>query len=215
MWNRFSTLHLVTSLDCEFKWGFNATFSSRQLDQFQQLQSSLQVQVNISQHGRRATQTADHATAALPDIPSTPDAIKFLEDRCKALELLQANQLPGTSTFNDQLHQERRSVNYTNVIWLRKVNALYVREPTDCINATSLSTHFHRNVLNVLSNYEHVSIVFNHTAKHMLVQIVHVGPAIKDIILWCIQPCKFNQLIARDQQTITMLALQLSKTLLQ
>ena len=38
-------------------------------------------------------------TSALPDIPATPDVIKFLEDRCKALELLQANQLPGTSTL--------------------------------------------------------------------------------------------------------------------
>ena len=38
-------------------------------------------------------------TAALPDIPSTPDVIKFLEDRCKALELLQANQSTGTSTL--------------------------------------------------------------------------------------------------------------------
>ena len=37
-------------------------------------------------------------TAALPDIPSTSEVIKFLETRCKALELLQANQLPSTST---------------------------------------------------------------------------------------------------------------------
>ena len=30
-------------------------------------------------------------TLVLPDISATPDVIKFLEDRCKALELLQAN----------------------------------------------------------------------------------------------------------------------------
>jgi len=47
----------------------------------------------------RRKQLIRQQTAALPDIPSTPDVIKFLEDRCKALELLQANQLPGTSTF--------------------------------------------------------------------------------------------------------------------
>jgi hypothetical protein len=39
-------------------------------------------------------------TATLPDIPSTSEIIEFLETRCKALELLQANQPIATSTPN-------------------------------------------------------------------------------------------------------------------
>jgi hypothetical protein len=37
-------------------------------------------------------------TSTLPDIPSTPETIEFLEARCKVLQLLQANLPTGTST---------------------------------------------------------------------------------------------------------------------
>ena len=54
-------------------------------------------------------------TAALPDIPATPDVIKFLEDRCKALELLQANQPTGASTLQRSTPTGNK-VSHPNVI---------------------------------------------------------------------------------------------------
>ena len=48
-------------------------------------------------------------TATQPDIPTMATVIDFLEARCKALELLQANQSKSTTTYQ-QSPPERTKV---------------------------------------------------------------------------------------------------------
>ena len=151
-------------------------------------------------------------TSALPDIPATPDVIKFLEDRCKALELLQANQPTGAGT-----HQ-RPTPTGNKVSQSHKCHMTTQGQCPLCKGKHRLyqcSKFIDKLPTQRLECVKQLRACFNCFQPYStFVQVAHVRPATKDIILCCTQLCKADQLIARDQRTVTTLVSKQSKMLL-
>jgi hypothetical protein len=87
-------------------------------------------------------------SSKLQYIASTKEIIEFLEDRCKSIELLQANQTTGFKSSPRNTQQTEAKVSQpSRLILQHNYNVLLARAHTGCFTATDFFSCKHSNAL--------------------------------------------------------------------